>query len=647
MGKRTRQHIKVQSGTSNYPARKSSLSIIGACGLIIFLITGLIYTPAINNGFVNWDDNLYVYENSYIYSLNLHSLYWMLTSFHATNWHPLTWLSHAIDYAVWGLNPFGHHLTSIILHGMNSFLVFLLVMQLMLRGRAMNQVPTPSPVALSLPAQSLIAAGVAALLFGVHPLHVESVAWVAERKDVLCAFFFLLTLCSYLFYTSSVDKTSRRAWFIVCMVLETAALMAKPMAVTLPLVLAILDVYPLRQITFTDGTHRNLRVMLEKVPFFFLSAISTILTILAQHAGGALESFERLPLHFRLVNAIHAPLFYLAKIVWPVGLVPFYPFPKTISFFDLPYSISVILTISITVGCIWLWKRGRKLFLVIWAYYLITLLPVVGFIQVGGQAAADRYIYLPGVSIFLLAGIGASWLSEKGSLLTKKVFCGALLAVLVLLSQVLIQQIKIWQDSETLWRHVIGNFPKSVHFAYNNLGVVYGARGMHDKAIEAYEKALAISPSYVKAHNNLGHAYFKTGKYYKAIDAFERALAGNPHLVEAHNNLGSVYLRTGKYDKAIAAYEKALVSNPNVAAVYLNLGNTYYAKGMLEEAITHYKKAIAINPNFAEAYNDLGNVYYKIGSYDLAGENLDKALALGYKVDPKLLESVKRDRSVR
>ena len=300
----------------------------------------MIYTPALKNDFVNFDDDEYVYENSYIRSLNLHALSWMLTAFHASNWHPLTWLSHATDYAIWGLNPFGHHLTNIILHGLNTLLVFLLVTQLMLIAKKLNLTPLSSHLFHSASVQSLIVASVTALLFGVHPLHVESVAWVAERKDLLCAFFFLLTLCSYLFYTSSIDIKNRRAWITACMVLASAALMAKPMAVTLPLLLLLLDLYPLKRIAFSEGTHQNLRVLLEKIPFFLLSFISAILTILAQHAGRTLESLERLPLHFRLVNALHSPLFYLAKMLWPGGLVPFYPFPKTISVFDLTYYIN-------------------------------------------------------------------------------------------------------------------------------------------------------------------------------------------------------------------------------------------------------------------------------------------------------------------
>ena len=241
-----------------------------ACGIIIFLITFMIYAPALKNDFVNFDDNEYVYKNNYIRSLNLHALSWMLTAFHASNWHPLTWLSHATDYAIWGLNPFGHHLTSIILHGLNTFLVFLLVTQLMLITKRINATSLPLACVPSTPGWSLIVASVTALLFGIHPLHVESVAWVAERKDLLCAFFFLLTLCFYLFYTSSVDKKNRRVWFTACMVLASAALMAKPMAVTLPLMLLLLDIYPLKRIAFSEGIHQQSSVFAGKSSLLLL-----------------------------------------------------------------------------------------------------------------------------------------------------------------------------------------------------------------------------------------------------------------------------------------------------------------------------------------------------------------------------------------
>ena len=576
MGKRSRSTIKVRESHSTQTLKQLPLRMIGAWGIIIILITFLIYVPALKNDFVNWDDDVYVYKNNYIHSLQPQAIAWMLTAFHVGNWHPLTWLSHAADYAIWGLNPFGHHLSSIILHVLNTLLVFLLTLQLIRVAKKSDVTPSRSSPLSSTSVQSLIGAGITALLFGVHPLHVESVAWVAERKDLLCALFFLLTLCSYLFYTSSAHTKNRRFWFTACLALTSAALMAKPMAVTLPLVLLLLDIYPLRRISSSTGAGSNPRVLLEKVPFLLLSSISSILTVLAQHEGGAFKGLER-PLHLKLANALYAPFFYLAKMIWPGGLVPFYPFPKVLSSTDFTrYVISAILLVSITGVGIWAWKRGRPLFLNSWAYYLITLLPVVGIVQVGVQAAADRYTYLPSISIFLLAGLGISqlaavWLRSKAMLMS-----GALIIVLIFatLMQMTLKQTAIWRDSETLWNHVIKSFPGRVHFAHFNLANDYMRKKEYDKAIAEYETAIAILPAYSKAINNLGNVYLNRGDYDKALEKYEKAIAIDPDVGEAHNNLGLVYYAKGKYGLAKNHIDRALALGYKVNPKLLELIKT-------------------------------------------------------------------------
>jgi tetratricopeptide (TPR) repeat protein len=579
------------------------------CGLMIFLMTVLLYTPALKNNFVNLDDGAYVYDNSSVRSLSLQSARWMFTAFHAANWHPLTWLSHAIDYAFFGLNPRGHHLTSIILHGLNTLLVFLLSIHLVLKVQVDNKAvfSEPFPAAVF----ALLAACVTSLLFGVHPVHVESVAWVAERKDVLCAFFFLLTLVWYCFFVSAADKQKRAARFAAGLALAAAALMAKPMAVTLPLILILLDIYPFRRISLSANADRNLPVLMEKVPFLLLSSISAILTVLAQHAGGAFESFERLPFSVRLANALFSPLFYLAKMLWPTGLVPYYAFPQTINTVKaLYYGISGIVTLGVTGACIWQWRRGKHLFLIVWAYYLITLLPVAGIVQVGSQAAADRYTYLPGVGIFLLAGLGVARICTSPLLRRFGIIYAGLIGVLIVtaFAPLTIKQIAIWRDSETLWQYVINTFPGRVPIAHNNLGVLYDGRGLHDEALEEYKKALAINPTFADALNNLGVAY----------------------------------KRKGSYDMAIQAYEKALARYPNFAEARNNLGLAYYTKGMYDQAVEQYEKALEINPSFAEAHYRLGLAHYEKQNYALAKSHVEKAQQLGYEVDEKLAELIKR-----
>jgi Tfp pilus assembly protein PilF len=613
------------------------------CGVIAFVIAVVLYIPSLKNNFVNWDDGIYIYENSSIRSLSPETIRWMLTAFHATNWHPLTWLSHAVDHALFGLNPGGHHLTSIIIHGLNTALVLLLSMQLSLKAQVLNKIPASSAEKPPTPATTLIAGCVTALLFGIHPLHVESVAWAAERKDVLCAFFFLLTLLSYCLFVSCADEKKRAVWFAAGIALAAAALMAKPMAVTIPFILILLDIYPFKRFPLRGGTHQNANVLLEKIPFLLLSGISAILTVMAQHAGGAFESLERLPVHLRLANALYAPLFYLGKMVWPAQLVPYYPFPKTIHFLDLAYyAIAIIVVFGITGWCIRLWRRGNCLLLTAWTYYLITLSPVLGIMQVGSQAAADRYTYLPSVSIFLLAGAGVAKLCARFAGRKNIIVAGGMLAALLAaaLGQRTIAQSAVWRDSESLWTYVIKAFPGSVPVAHNNLGVLYDGRGLHDKAFEEYEKAIAINPSFADARANLGVAYKRRGNYEKAIEEYQKALAGNPNMAEARTNLGLAYYHQGMYDKAVAEYQKALNIDPLLAAAHYNLGLAYYALGMLDKSLEAYKKAVAINPSFAEAHYKLGLTYYEKKNYSLAKTHVERARQLGYNVSSKIAELI-------
>jgi tetratricopeptide (TPR) repeat protein len=579
--------------------------------IVIFLLTLIVYTPILKNGFV-WDDIDYVSENTLIRSLRIQSLYGMLTSFHAGNWHPLTWLSHAIDYAIWGLNPLGHHLTNIILHGLNILLVFFLTIKLIVKAKEVNGTSSPSKMPLLISTQALIVSGVTALLFGLHPLHVESVAWIAERKDLLCTFFVLLCISSYLSYSSSVVKRHRWIWFNTCLLLFIFALMSKPMAVTLPVILLLLDIYPLNRISlYLSKTGKKLSVFLEKIPFFALSIASSIITIIAQHSGGAIKSLEHFHIDTRLLNAVRSLIFYLEKIIAPVKLVPFYPFPTDIHWLDLPYLLSTLLVLVITGLCLWKVKQEKYLFFSAWLYYVVTLLPVLGIIQVGTQAAADRYTYLPSLSIFLLIGVGVSWIFERGALIKHKgIFGGLILAfIFIFLGQLTIKQIKIWHNSEILWSYVIKvfPFPRSDPLAHNNLGTAYNKKGELDKAISEYKRALFLRPRYADAHNNLGAAYVKKGELDKAISECKKAITINPNYAEAHNNLGTTYLKKDELDKAIS----------------------------------EYRQAIVIKPDYAKAHNNLTVAYCLKENYRLAIIHCNKALELGHNVNPKLLELLK------
>jgi hypothetical protein len=389
--------------------------------------------------------------------------------------------THALDYSFWGLDPRGHHLTSIIFHTFNTLLVFILVVQLLGCGRAGK---TGIPNGFTGPDKKALIAGiVTALVFGIHPVHVESVAWISERKDVLSVFFFLLSVLAYLKYTSS-RNSKRSISYGACLLLFTMALMSKPMAVTLPVVLLILDYYPLGRMSLEGGLKGAKWSLLEKVPFFVLSLLSSLITIWAQHTGGALTTLEAYPLKVRILVALRAYAFYIYKMVLPIDLAPFYPYPRSIDFFAIEFLVSFILLIVITTLCLWSVKR-YKLFSAIWLYYLITLIPVIGIVQVGEQAAADRYTYLPSLGPFLLAGLGAGIVFEISS---KKLYRTAIIATLVVLSGILVnktvKQTAIWQDSITLWSYEIKLFPNRVPIAHINLGIAYGNMRLSSSRIE-------------------------------------------------------------------------------------------------------------------------------------------------------------------
>ncbi|HAM50768.1 MAG TPA: hypothetical protein DCP92_08770, partial [Nitrospiraceae bacterium] len=477
---------------------------------------------------MNWDDNLYVYENSFIHAINTKLFRSAWGGFNAGNWHPLTWISHAIDYAIWGLNPLGHHLTNIILHAFNTFMVVFLVIRLMemykktvtnnrLSGSFLNNRTIP------------VTGAVTGLLFGLHPLHVESVAWVSERKDLLCALFFLLSITMYTKYVSVVDnETAQKSPlsrffskpYLITIGFFILALLSKPMAVSLPFVLLLLDWYLFKRIQSlkTFGT-----AFLEKLPFVALSLISSILTILAQKAGKAIRPIEVTPLSTRMLVAAKSLVGYLGKMILPLNLVPFYPYPENTSVLSLDYLLAVILVIGATAVSVVIVKK-QKLWLTVWGYYVITLLPVLGIVQVGRQAMADRYTYLPSLGPFLIMGLITAAIYEKVTsakrwkLILRMVSVSVASATLISISYITIQQIGLWKNSLVFWNYVVKKEPRRGPFAHNNLGVAYQSKGLFDKAIEQYQTAISLKPDDAEAHNNLGVAYRSKGLFDKAIE---------------------------------------------------------------------------------------------------------------------------------
>jgi tetratricopeptide (TPR) repeat protein len=594
------QSQRGHAGQSGPASRVHNRPAIAAAALLIFIATVAVYLPALKNDFV-WDDVTYLVENSWIRRLDAQSLSALFFSFRAGNWHPLTWVSHAVDYRFWGAAPAGHHGVSIVMHACNAVLVFFLAILLLSRsGRRGGQVRGTE-------GGCVIAAGVTALLFGLHPVHVESVAWVAERKDLLCAFFVLLSVLAYCSYAVSASKSR----YLLSLLCGIAALMSKPMAVTLPLILLLGDLYPLRRIALpVFPLSRHMPALIDKMPFVAASCVSCVITVAAQDAGGAIKSLDLFPLPLRLLNAVRAPGFYLGKILLPNGLVPFYPFPQSDEWLHPSVLLSVLAVLVITGAALWMLRRGRLSLFSAWSYYLITLIPVLGIVQVGMQAAADRYTYLPSISIFLMAGAGAVRLLERTAAVTSRTAARLLvllpcLCLLLFLGWLTAQQIGVWRTSETLWLTVTRAFP--------------------------YPRSDAV------AHNNLGVAYYQKGEWDKAIAEYQKAVSLRPRYADAHNNLGAAYAGKGMLDEAIAAHKQALAIRPDLLRAHLNLGVSYNKKGELDKAIEEYKAVLALDEEYAPAHTYLAIAYYKQGNYQMAIEHCDRAAAIEGSANELLL----------
>jgi tetratricopeptide (TPR) repeat protein len=523
----------------------------------------------------------------------------MFTAFHAANWHPLTWLSHAIDYAIWGLNPLGHHLTSIIFHGLNTFLVVIIVMFLVNFAQKDNHISTNSGNNKNISIITIVAGAITGLLFGIHPLHVESVVWISERKDVLYAFFFLLSILSYLKYpSSSPSQRQRILYYSLCLLFFVLSLMSKPMAVTLPAVLLILDFYPLRRLDIRLAFSSHRKVLMEKLPFLGLSFVAIVLTVLAQQEVGAIKPVESTFFEDRILIALKALSFYIYKMIWPIGLAPLYLYPTELSIFKMDNMFSLLFVLSITTYCFFTWEK-KKFLSAIWIYYVITLLPVLGIIKIGDQLAADRYTYLPSLGIFLLIGLVIARITETALHKKLKKFYIVVVAVIivtVLLSIFTIKQIKIWKDSISLWSTEIRLFPKNTHRTHFNLGHALQAKGFIDKAIEQYRLALKLKYDAPEIHNSIGYAYKSKGLIDKAIYHFQFTIKLNPDFQKAHTNLGFIYLSKGMHDNAIQHFKYVLQLIPNDPRAYLNLGIAYKSKGRIEEANKYFRIAQQLNP---------------------------------------------------
>jgi hypothetical protein len=567
---------------------------------LVSCITLAVYLSALQNDFVVWDDDIYITANVHIRSLDMTFLTWAFSDFYASNWHPLTWMSHALDYAIWGLNPLGHHLTSVILHAINTYIVVLLSVKLLelYRDRTLSEGATTV-----LDDQRIaIAGGVTGLLFGLHPLHVESVAWVSERKDVLYGLFFLLSTLAYIHAVRglgaergeqkrSVLKFSDTG-YLLSLGLFILSLLSKPMAVGLPLVLLILDWHPFGRIRSLKTLRTSL---VEKLPFIACSILSSGVTLLAQEAGGALGALGIVPFSTRILVAAKALTGYLVKMALPVDLLPLYPYPREMSLLSPGVLLAVLLVAGVTAISV-IVVRNQKLWLSVWSYYVATLFPVLGIVQVGLQSMADRYTYLPSIGPFLLIALAIAWVygkadAFKGHKLLVRVFGAVAICMIVSLSYATFKQIGIWKSTIELWSHVIEKEPVSIPEAYFKRGNAFRQRGRLDRTIEDYNRAIALDPSFEQVYVNRGAIFGVTGQFDKAIKDFTTALSLDPAQYTAVINRGYAFIETGQFDKALEDFDKAVALNPADANAYLNRGIVHLKTGSKERAASDFQQA--------------------------------------------------------
>ena len=547
----------------------------------------LVFWQVRNFDFVNYDDDDYVSANPHVLNgLSAGAVVWAFTTNHAGNWHPLTWLSFMLDRQLFGPNPAGFHITNLILHIANILLLFMVLKKM---------------------TGALWQSAFVAALFALHPLHVESVAWVSERKDVLSTFFWLLTMLAYWQYV----KKPNTARYLLVLLIFALGLMAKPMLVTLPFVLLLLDYWPLerkisRRLLVSAG-----RLTAEKIPFFAISIVSSIITFLAQRNTEAVFSFALLPLKFRVANAFISYMKYIEKLFLPAGLAAFYPHPlKSVSVLYVVISAAVLLAVTILVLR---FAKNRRYLVTGWFWYLGTLVPVIGFVQVGSQAYADRYTYIPYIGLFIMLAWGLPQLLSK--LPYRKIVLGSsMVIVLTALGICAHRQTSYWKNSLALFSHAI-EVTQNNYMAYNNRGNAYGRSGRYSEAIDDYKQAIRINPAYANARYNFGVVYEKLDRPNEAIDAYEQAIRIKPDYADAYLALGNAYGKLGRYQDSVEACKQAIRIRPDYVEAYNNLGFAYGSLGLYQQEIDACRQAVKIQPDYAQAYNNIGVAYGSLGDY--------------------------------
>jgi Tfp pilus assembly protein PilF len=597
------------------------------------------FVPALWNDFVDWDDDENLVRNLHYRGLGWRQLYWMFTTFHMGHYQPLSWVTFGLDYLLWGMNPFGYHLTNVVLHTANAVFFYFIVKTLLALALAKSKLKGTWQLQAS--------AGFAALLFAIHPLRAESVAWATERRDVLSGFFYLGAIYFYLRAAAISETVVRRRWLIAAVVVYVLSLLSKATAMTLPLVLVLLDVYPLARL---KGGSRNWfaqetrALWWEKIAFIVPAVIFALIALLAQYYASALRPFQNYDLASRLAQAFVGICFYLWKTVVPVRLSPLYEIAPDFTPWDSQVLLSVFGTIGVTAALFLLRKRW-PMGLACWLYYLVVLAPMLGVVQSGPQLVADRYSYLACLSWAVLAGGALLW---SVRFRWKQNFIGApsvvpavslaALTALAVLGFTTWKQVQIWRDTGTLWSHVV-KLNQYSSIAHYNLGRFLAQQGQHTEAIAHYREALRIRPGDAETHNNLGLLLAIRGEVEASLAEFQKAARISPSYARAFFNMGRVFATQGELDKAVENYQQALKLEPNESEIHLGLGTVLAKTGDLEEASKHFQQAVKLKPEFADAHVQLGRVLAAQGRKDEAAKHYEQAL--------RILQSTSEGRDAR
>ncbi len=586
--------------------------------LILAAVSLALYWPLTSHGFVSYDDGIYILENPHVNTgINWANAAWAFRTGYAGNWHPLTWISHMLDVEWFGLRPGWHHLVNVLFHSANTVLLFLLL----------NRITS-----------SKWRSAFVAALFGWHPLHVESVAWAAERKDVLSAFFFMVTLLAYSAYAqkqnanseakfdirnskSETNSTSgvRTSCYLLALACFALGLLSKPMLVSVPFLMLLLDLWPLRRLQPAASALETqtapprypdasiVRLLLEKLPFFALTIASCIATYIAQKGGGAVVSLKALSFGERLENAIVAYGVYLVKTFWPVRLSILYPLRADVSI--VAVIASSVLLLSVIAWTLWRIRSSPHL-AVGWFWYLGMLVPVIGLVQVGMQQMADRYTYLPIIGVFIML----VWEVPDWTTSMQRAKILGMTAVLILVACLVAtrRQLTYWQNTETLFGRA-AQVTRNNYIAFSNHGQALFKQGRVEEAIAEYEKAIGLEPNLDAARLGIGEALMQQGKLDDAIAQFAKVLELHPENSAARLQVGVLRGRQGKYEEAVTAFSEVLRRHPDDLAAHNNLGNVLTLEGKYDEAVEHFRKAVQIRPEHASSHNNLALAYKKLG----------------------------------